>query len=89
MKRQPTEWKKILTNDVLHKGLISKIYKELLPDGQYRFGAVAREYIETVGCELRYREQPQLPIAAKASRTGAEECAHGGMGVRSYGVFGL
>ena len=30
MKRQPTEWNKILTNDVLHKGLISKRYKELI-----------------------------------------------------------
>ena len=28
-KRQPTEWKKILVNDILDKGLVSKIYKEL------------------------------------------------------------
>ena len=27
MKRQPTEWEKIFTNDVIDKGLISKIYK--------------------------------------------------------------
>ena len=27
-KRQPTEWKKILTNDISDKGLVSKIYKE-------------------------------------------------------------
>ena len=26
MKRQPTEWEKILANDAIHKGLISKIY---------------------------------------------------------------
>ena len=29
-KRQPTEWEKILTNDVSDKGLVSKIYEELL-----------------------------------------------------------
>jgi len=29
IKRQPTEWEKIFTNDVSDKRLISKIYKEL------------------------------------------------------------
>ena len=30
MKRQLTEWKNIFTNDTSDKGLISKIYEELL-----------------------------------------------------------
>ena len=30
MKRQPTEWEKIFANDVADKGLISKIYKQLI-----------------------------------------------------------
>ena len=30
MKRQPTEWEKIFANNVSDKGLISKIYKELV-----------------------------------------------------------
>ena len=30
MKRPPTEWEKIFANDICHKGLISKIYKELI-----------------------------------------------------------
>ena len=30
MKRQPTEWEKIFANDMTDKGLISKIYKELI-----------------------------------------------------------
>ena len=29
-KRQPTEWEKIFANDVSDKGLVSKIYKELM-----------------------------------------------------------
>ena len=29
-KRQPTEWEKIFANDLTDKGLVSKIYKELM-----------------------------------------------------------
>ena len=29
-KRQPTEWEKIFANDISDKGLVSKIYEELL-----------------------------------------------------------
>ena len=29
-KRQPSEWKKILANEAADKGLISKIYKQLM-----------------------------------------------------------
>jgi len=29
-RRQPTEWEKIFANDTTDKGLVSKIYKELL-----------------------------------------------------------
>ena len=30
MKRQPSEWEKIFANDMTNKGLISKIYKQLI-----------------------------------------------------------
>ena len=30
VKRQPSEWEKILANEAIHKELISKIYKQLL-----------------------------------------------------------
>ena len=30
MKRQPSEWEKIITNETTDKGLISKIYKQLI-----------------------------------------------------------
>ena len=29
-KTQPTEWEKIFVNDMIDKGLISKIYKQLI-----------------------------------------------------------
>ena len=31
MKRQPSEWEKIFANEATDKGLISKIYKQLMP----------------------------------------------------------
>ena len=30
VKRQPSDWEKIIANDATDKGLISKIYKQLL-----------------------------------------------------------
>ena len=30
VKRQPSEWEKIITNETTDKGLISKIYKQLM-----------------------------------------------------------
>ena len=30
VRRQPTDWEKILANDVIDKGLISEIYKQLI-----------------------------------------------------------
>ena len=30
MKRQPTEWEKMFANDIVDKGLISKIHNELM-----------------------------------------------------------
>ena len=30
VKRQPSEWEKIIANETTHKGLISKIYKKLI-----------------------------------------------------------
>ena len=30
IKRQPTDWEKVFTNDVINKGLVSKIYKQFM-----------------------------------------------------------
>ena len=39
--RQPTEWEKIFANDISDKGLVSKIYKELLGIPGWRSGLAA------------------------------------------------
>ena len=33
-KRQPSEWEKIFANEIMDKGLISKIYKQLMSKKQ-------------------------------------------------------
>ena len=35
MKRQPSEWEKVFANETMDKGLISKIYKQLMEAKQY------------------------------------------------------
>ena len=35
-KRQPTEWEKIVANNISDKGLVSKIYKELITHNSQR-----------------------------------------------------
>ena len=34
MKRQPSEWEKIIANETTDKGLLSKIFKQLIPGKQ-------------------------------------------------------
>ena len=34
VKRQPSEWEKIIVNETTDKGLISKIYKQFMPEKQ-------------------------------------------------------
>ena len=36
VKRQPLEWEKIIANETTDKGLISKIYKQLIHTTQYQ-----------------------------------------------------
>jgi len=45
MKRQPTEWKKIFANDISDKGLILKIYKDLMKFDTEKPNNSTKEYI--------------------------------------------
>ena len=48
MKREPTEWEKIIVNDISNKGLISKIHKKLKQlKGNTYIDAYIHTYIHT------------------------------------------
>ena len=34
VKRQPSEWEKIIANETTDKGLVSNVYKQLIPEKQ-------------------------------------------------------
>ena len=42
IKRQPSEWEKIFVNEATDKGLISKIYKQLMRSEERRVGKECR-----------------------------------------------
>ena len=47
-KRQPTEWGKIFANDISDKGLVSKIYKELIKFDSQKTTNLLKEWAENM-----------------------------------------
>ena len=47
VKRQPSDWEKIIANEATDKGLISKIYKQLLHTMEY-YPAIKKNSFESV-----------------------------------------